>query len=189
MTSSKHCRPRVKFKAASAFRFPNTDESYRATVRLESSGLMNTWLHDFRVAYTPLQANLVAASLIQSIIHLIVPKGQDERSTELNDRVGIWTKLIVPSMPKSQIGTDDIQWRGFGEAFVASGAFLDPDPAVGFKDEAGAIYDLTIRPYGESIMLKFGWVEWVLSPAEAEWLADQLWTAAHLAAKQTKALS
>lgn len=48
MTSSKHCRPRVKFKAASAFRFANTDESYRTTVRLEGPGLINTWLHDFR---------------------------------------------------------------------------------------------------------------------------------------------
>lgn len=32
-------------------------------------------------------------------------------------------------------------------------------------------------------MLQFGWVAWMLSPAEAEWLADQLWTAAFLAAK------
>ncbi|MDH4848007.1 hypothetical protein E8E71_30300 [Pseudomonas sp. BN605] len=184
MTSSKHHRPRVKFKAALAFRFPNTDESYRTTVKLEGSGLINTWLLDFRVAYTPLQAHLIAASLIQSIIHLILPKGLDDRSTELNDRVGIWTTLIVPSMPKSKIGAEEIQWRGFGEAFVASGAFLDPEPAVEFKDKEKAIYDLTVRPCGESIMLKFGWVEWVLSPAEAEWLADQLWTAAFLAAKQ-----
>lgn len=49
-----------------------------------------------------------------------------------------------------------------------------------------AIYDLNISPYCESIMLKFGWVEWVLSPAEAEWLADQLWIEAYLAAKQAK---
>ncbi|WP_145255581.1 hypothetical protein [Pseudomonas sp. DE0157] len=92
-------------------------------------------------------------------------------------------------MPKSQIGIDEIQWVGFGEAFVASGALLDPDPVVEFKEEAVAIYDMNIRPYGELIMLKFGWVEWVLSPAEAEWLADQLWIAAHLAAKQAKVSS
>jgi len=39
-------------------------------------------------------------------------------------------------------------------------------------------------PHKDAIMLKFGWVAWIFTPNEAEWLADQLWTVAFLAAKQ-----
>ncbi|MEN5141146.1 hypothetical protein [Pseudomonas juntendi] len=79
--------------------------------------------------------------------------------------------------------------RVSGDDFIAHGAFHDPDPIVEFDDEKEAIYDLAILLQNGSVTMKFGWVAWILNSAEAEWLADQLWAAAFLAAKQAKVSS
>lgn len=100
------------------------------------------------------------------------------------DTIGFWTQLIMPHLTTPQVGVDKIHCQGDGADFVAIGALKDPDPVVHFEDKTQAIYDLSIRPYKDAIMLKFGWVVWIFTPNEAEWLADQLWTAAFLAAKQ-----
>lgn len=50
MTSSKPRKFSSSFKTVKSFNFPGGLEDYDAAVKLESSGLINTWLHDFRVA-------------------------------------------------------------------------------------------------------------------------------------------
>lgn len=187
MTLSKCCKTTVSFGATSVFNFPYTDEGYKASVSLKETGLIDTWLHDFRAVYTPCQAHQIAACLVRATMNLrlSLTKAYDRNSVKVYDTIGFWTQLIMPHLSKPQVGIDKIHSEGDGIDFVAEGTLRDPDPVVDFEDETQAIYELSIRPYGESIMLKLGWVEWVLSPAEAEWLADQLWTAALLAAKQS----
>lgn len=70
MSSSKHRNPNVSFEKSTSFHFPEGLEEYRATVKLEASGLINTWFDDFRVAYTLIQAVQVATGLSYSLIHL-----------------------------------------------------------------------------------------------------------------------
>lgn len=62
MTSSKSRKSSFSFTAVKSFNFPGGLESYNAAVKLESSGLVNTWLHDFRGAYTLIQAVQVATT-------------------------------------------------------------------------------------------------------------------------------
>ncbi|HDS1738510.1 hypothetical protein NPS49_09615 [Pseudomonas putida] len=69
------------------------------------------------------------------------------------------------------------------ESYVSSGVMGNPDPDFDSEGVAQATYDLLIRPCNESLMIKFGPVEWMISQAEAQWLADQLWVGAFLAAK------
>lgn len=186
MTLSKCCKTTVSFGATSVFNFPFADEGYKASVSLKETGLIETWLHDFRAVYTPCQAHQIAACLVRAVMNLrlALTNAYDRNSAKVYDTIGIWTQLIMPNLSTLQDGIDKIHMDGDGSAFFAIGTLRDPDPAVYFKDEADATYDLTIRPYEKSIMLKFGWVAWMLSQEEAEWLADQLWTAAFLAAKQ-----
>lgn len=190
MNHSK-CKATARFEATSTFNFPDTQESYKTSVSLTSTGLIDTWLHDFRVAYTSCQAHQIAACLVLAVMNLRVSltNAYARNSVKVYDTIGFWTQLIMPHLSKPQVGIDKIHSEGDGIDFVAEGTLGDPDPDVDFEDETQAIYELSIRPYGESIMLKLGWVEWVLNPAEAEWLADQLWTAAFLAAKQAKVSS
>lgn len=189
MTTSKLRNPVVSFKASTFFCFPEVPEDYRASVKLERSGLINTWLHDFRVAYTLTQAVQVATSLSHALIHLAKQQRTVEMKRKLDNRLACWGNLIAPYIPSSQPDGDQMYLSVSGEDFVAHGAFHDPDPIVEFEDAKEAIYDLAILLQDGAITMKFGWVEWVFSPAEAEWLADQLWTAAYLAAKQLNALN
>ena len=179
------CKATALFEATSAFNFPETEESYKASVSLTSTGLIDTWLHDFRVAYTPCQAHQIAVGLLRAAMNLRLSliNAYDRKSMKVYDTIGFWTQLIMPHLSKPQVGIDKMHCDGDGADFAAIGALRDPDPVVHFADEAQAIYDLSIRPYEQSIMLQFGWVAWMLSPTEAEWFADQLWVAAFLAAK------
>ncbi|WP_372028440.1 hypothetical protein [Pseudomonas kurunegalensis] len=185
MNHSK-CKATALFEATSAFIFPETEESYKASVSVTSTGLIDTWLHDFRVAYTPCQAHQIAAGLVRAVMNLrlSITGAYDRKSVKVYDTIGAWTRLIMPHLSTPQLGIDKVHCEGDGADFVAMGALRDPAPVVDFEDETQAIYDLSIRPYEDLIMLQFGWVAWMLSPAEAEWMADQLWTAALLAAKQ-----
>jgi hypothetical protein len=70
-----------------------------------------------------------------------------------------------------------------GRNFLIKGALLDPEPAVEFNRGEEAIYDFEIRLDGQYVSMCFGWVRWSLSRSEAQWLAEQLWTAVFLATK------
>ncbi|HEK0905491.1 MULTISPECIES: hypothetical protein [Pseudomonas] len=70
MTSSKPRKSSFSFKAEKFFTFTGGLEEYEAAVKLEASGLINTWLHDFRVGYTLPQAVQVATDLSYSLVHL-----------------------------------------------------------------------------------------------------------------------
>ncbi|AYN16821.1 hypothetical protein CHR29_17395 [Pseudomonas monteilii] len=127
---------------------------------LTSAGLIDTWLHDFRLAYTPCQAHQIAASLVQAVINLrlSMTNSYDLNSAKVYDTIDFWTQLIMPHLSKPQAGIDKIHSQGHGVDFVAVGTLRDPDPVVRFADEAQAIYDLSMRPYENLIMLQFGWV-------------------------------
>lgn len=189
MSSSKHLNPKDSFGISTSFNFPEGLEEYRATVKLEASGLINTWFDDFRVAYTLIQAVQVATSLSYSLIHLAKHRRSIEEEQNLVHRVACWSDLIAPYMSKPQPGSDQMYWGGSGADFVASGTFHDPDPIVEFGDDKEAIYDFSISIEGGSVTMRFGWVAWTLSPSEAEWLAEQMWVATFLAARQAKCLS
>ncbi|HGY2302136.1 TPA: hypothetical protein ACNV18_005586 [Pseudomonas putida] len=185
MINNQCCKSTATFCATSTFRFLDTGETYVAAVSLKDNGLLEALLHDFRVDFTPYQAHQVAASLIQAIGHLGVSltNSYERKTLDLLDSIGQWTQLILPNLPAPEAGTAELRHQGFGPAFFASGVFQDPAPQVAFQDESQAIYDISIMPHKDAIMLKFGWVAWIFNPVEAEWLADQLWTAAFLAAK------
>lgn len=188
MASRKLLQPSNSFKAPSNFYVSGTSETFPVTLRLMESGLIDTWFNGLRVAYTPHQAHLVASSLVHALVHLSVSLtgGCSKEAKKLHDSVSLWAELIIPSLRHSQDAADPITHEGHGAHFVARGALENPDPSPDFEfsDEAQSTYDLLIRPHEASVRLKFSYVKWLLSPAEAEWLANQLWVAAFLAAKQ-----
>jgi len=163
--------------------FPDGLENYTAAVELELSGLINTWLHDFRVAYTLIQAVQVATNLSNSLIHLARQRRSIETQRKLEHRIACWSGLIAPSLSEPKSGIDEMYSDVSGEKFIGYGTFHDPDPLFEFDDAKDAAYDLAIMVEDGVVIMKFGWVAWMLDPSEAEWLADQLWTAAFLAAK------
>lgn len=190
MASRKLLQPSTSFKAPSIFYVSGTSETFGVSLRLMESGLINTWFNGLRVAYTPRQAHLVASSLVHALFHLrgSLTGGWSKEDTKLHDSVFLWAELIIPSLHLSHDATDPITHKGHGANFVASGTLHYPDPSpdpdFGFSDEAQATYDLLIRPYEASVLLKFGCEEWLFSPDETHWLANQLWVASFLAAKQ-----
>lgn len=187
MTSSKPRKFSSSFKTVKSFNFPGGLEDYDAAVKLESSGLINTWLHDFRVAYTLIQAVQVATSLSYSLIHLAKQLRSIGMQRKLEHRIACWSGLIAPYMSEPKSGIDEMYSDMSGEKFIGYGTFHDPDPIFEFEDAKDAAYDLTIMLEEGVVIMKFGWVAWMLDPSEAEWLADQLWTAAFLAAKLLRA--
>jgi len=191
MNNRQFCKSTATFSSTSTFKFLDTDETYGAAVNFKGNGLVEVILHDFRVAFTPYQAHQVAACLIQAIGQLGVSltNSYERKTLDLLDSIGQWTKIILPHLTVPKAGAAGLHSQGFGPNFVASGVFQDPAPQVAFEDESQAIYDLSIRPHKDAIMLKFRWVAWIFTPAEAEWLTNQLWTAAFLAARQTKGMS
>lgn len=189
MTSSKSRKSSFSFTAVKSFNFPGGLESYSAAVKLESSGLVNTWLHDFRVAYTLIQAVQVATSLSYSLIHLAKQRRSIEAERKLEHRIACWSGLIAPYLSEPKSSIDEMYSDMSGEKYIGYGTFRDPDPILEFDDVKDAAYDLEIMLDDGVVTMKFGWVAWMLDPSEAEWLADQLWTAAFLAAKQAKGMS
>ena len=174
-------------KAPSSIYVPGASEPFPVSLRLMKSGLINTYFNGLRVAYTPLQAHLIALSLVHSLVHLNVSLTGDSSKEvkKLQELVFLWAEVIIPSLHLSQ-DADLIVHTGHGANFVARGALQNPDPKpdFAFSDEAQTTYDLLVRPHEASVLLKFACVEWLLSPDEVQWLAKQLWAAAFLAAKQ-----
>lgn len=70
--------------------------------------------------------------------------------------------------------------------FIIAGTLLDPESIVKLEDGEEPYYDLQIGVEGQYIHLSFGWVRWMFTSSEAEWLAEQLLTAAFLATKPVK---
>lgn len=186
MINNQCCKSTATFSATSTFKFLDSAETYDASVSLKETGLVEALLHDFRVVFTPYQAHQVAVCLIQAIGHLGVSltNSYERKTLDLLDSIGQWTRLILPNLTVHKAGAAGLHGQGFGPKFVASGVFQDPELQVSFEDESQAIYDISIMPHKDSIMLKFGWAAWIFTPTESEWLADQFWTAAFLAAKQ-----
>ncbi|MNC60742.1 hypothetical protein D3C75_1106400 [compost metagenome] len=84
--------------------------------------------------------------------------------------------------------SDLLQVLRTGRQFLIVGTLLDPDPAVEFEEGVEPYYDLKIGLEGQYIYLSFGWVRWMFTTSEAEWLAEQLLTAAFLATKSVRAI-
>lgn len=119
-----------------------------------------------------------------SLIHLAKQRRSIEAERKLEHRIACWSGLIAPYLSEPKSGIDEMYSDVSGEKYIGYGTFRDPDPIFEFDDVKDAAYDLEIMLDDGVVTMKFGWVAWMLDPSEAEWLADQLWAAAFLAAKQ-----
>jgi hypothetical protein len=190
MGSNKRLKSSLTFKSAETFMFPGTNEYFRTTVKLTASQLVRVRLHDFNVSFTSLQAHDVGLSLIEAIINT---NGHDESESDKSKHqtsLELWRTLIQRNETfGSPEQSDLLQVVNTGREFLIAGTLLDPDPAVEFEDGEEPYYDLKIGLEGQYIYLSFGWVRWKFSTNEAEWLAEQLLTAAFLATKSVRAIS
>jgi hypothetical protein len=184
MSNHDRLKSRLTFKATEIFTFSESDERYRATVKLTPSRLIRVTLHDFKACFTTRQAYEIASGLIKAVINsfdLNHPKPDKSNIQTAHDH---WTALIERHDPfGSQESSDLLQLVMTGLRFLIEGALLDPEPMVEFKNGEEPIYDFQIRLEGQYVLMCFGWVGWRLSQSEAHWLAEQLWTAVFLATK------
>lgn len=112
-----NCKATALFEASSAFNFPDTDDSYKTSVSLTSTGLIDTWFDGFRTTYTPYQAHQIAAGLLRAAMNLrlAVKNAYDRNSVRVYDTIGFWTQLIMPHLPKTQVGVDKIHSQGMAQ--------------------------------------------------------------------------
>lgn len=190
MSSNKRLKPSLTFKSSETFMFPGTDEDFRATVKLTASQFVRVRLHDFNASFTSQQAHNVGLGLIQAIINSC---GHDEHKvgkSNLHTSFEFWSALIERNGPLEETEQSDLlQVVSTGREFLIVGTLLDPEPIIEFEDDEEAYYDLQIGLEGNYIYLSFGWVRWTFAHSEAEWLAEQLLTAAFLATKSARAIS
>jgi hypothetical protein len=184
MSDNDRLKSRLTFKATEFFTFSGTDEHYRAAVKLTSSRLIRVTLHDFKACFTTRQAYEVASGLIKAVINSFDqnhPKSEKSNVQTTHDQ---WTAVIERN---ESFGTQEkselLQVVMTGRKFLIAGALLDPEPPAQFKVGEEPIYDFQIGLDGECVFMRFGWVRWRLSRSEAQWLAEQLWTAVFLATK------
>jgi hypothetical protein len=184
MSDNNRLKSRLTFKATEFFTFSGTDEHYRAAVKLTSSRLIRVALHDFKACFTTRQAYEIASGLIKAVLNSFDhnhPKSDKSNIQTIHDN---WAVLIERHDPFGSKGTSDLlQLVMTGRHFLIEGALLDPEPMVVFEDGEEPIYDFQIRLDGQYVLMCFGWVGWRLSRSEAQWLAEQLWTAVFLATK------
>ncbi|MNF37749.1 hypothetical protein D3C81_1434130 [compost metagenome] len=184
MSDNYRLKSRLTFKASEIFSFPGTDEHYPATVKLTPSRIIRVVLDDFKASFTTQQAYEIASGLIKAVLNsldLNHPKSDKSNIQTIHDN---WAVLIERNEPSgSQKTLDLLQVVMTGRSFQMTGALLDPEPVREFKEGEEAIYDFQIRLDGPYVLLLFGWVGWSLSREEAQWLAEQLWTAVFLATK------
>ena len=189
MSSNKRLKSRVTFKSSETFMFPGTDEDFRTTVKLTASQLVRVRLHDFNASFTFLQAHNVGLGLIQAVINSC---GQDEHKvgkSNLHTNLEFWSALIERNGPLGETEQSDLlQVVNTGREFLIAGTLLDPLPMVEFEDGEEPYYDLQIGLEGQYIYLSFGWVRWIFTTSEAEWLAEQLLTAVFLATKSARVI-
>lgn len=189
MSSNKRLKSRLTFKSSQIFMFHETDEYYRTTVKLTASQLVRVRLYDFDVSFTPLQACDVGLGLIEAVINFSGHDGNNSGEPEPESNLEFWSALIKRNESFGLTEqSDSLQVLRTGKNFLIVGTLLDPDPAVEFEDGDEPYYDLKIGLEGEYIYLSFGWVRWKFASTEAEWLAEQLLTAAFLATKSASAI-
>lgn len=184
MSDNDRLKTRLTFKSSEVFFFKGTDEHYRATVKLTPSRLIRITLDEFKASFTTRQAYEVASGLIRAVLNLVdhnYSKREKSNIQTINDN---WVALIERHESfESKEASDLLRVVRTGRNFVIAGALLDPEPVREFKDGEEPIYDFQIRLEGGYVMLCFGWVGWSFSRREAEWLAEQLWSAVFLATK------
>ncbi len=187
MSCKKRLKSRLAFKSSETFSFPGTDEHFRTTVKLTASQLVRVRLHDFNASFTSIQAYNVGLGLISAIIN---SNGHDESDSEKSKHqtnLEFWSALIQRNEPFSLTEKSDfLRVFKIGREFLMVGTLLDPEPIIEFEDDEEAYYDLQIGLEGNYIYLSFGWVRWTFAHSEAEWLAEQLLTAAYLATKPAR---
>lgn len=190
MSDNDRLKSRLTFKSSDFFTFLGTDDHYRATVKLTLSRLIRVTLHDFKACFTTQQAYEVASGLIKAVLSSVdhnYPKLDKSNIQTTHDH---WSALIERHESfGSQERSDLLQVVMTGGNFSVEGALLDPEPAIGFNNGDEPIYDFQIRLDGQHVLVCFGWVSWSLSRSEAQWLAEQLWTAVFLATKPSPAIS
>ncbi|MEO8643859.1 hypothetical protein [Pseudomonas sp.] len=184
MSDNNRLKSRLAFKSSEVFSFPETDEHFRATVKLTPSRIINLVLHDFKACFTTRQAYEIASGLIKAVINSLDHDHPKSDKSNIQTNHDNWTVLIERhDLFGSKETSDLLQVVMTGRNFLIQGALLDPEPAVEFKRGEEPIYDFAIRLDGQYVSMYFGWVRWRLSRSEAQWLAEQLWTAVFLATK------
>jgi len=187
MSSNKRLKSRFTFKSSQTFKFPEIDEYFRTTVKLTASQLVRVRLYDFDVSFTSLQARDVGLGLIEAVINSCEHDENKSGKPEPQSNLKFWSTLIKPNESfGSTEQSGSLQILRTGGNFLIVGTLLDPDPAVDFEDGEEPYYDLKIGLEGQYVYLSFGWVRWMFTTSETEWLAEQLLTAAFLATKPVK---
>jgi hypothetical protein len=184
MSDSERLKSRLTFKSSEIFSFPGTNEHFRTTVKLTPSGLIRVYLDEFKACFTTRQAYEIASGLIKAVINSIDHSHPKPVKSSIQTSHDHWTALIERHESiGSQETPDLLQVVMNGRNFLMKGALLDPDPVVEFKGGEEPIYDFQIRLEGQYVSVCFGWVSFNINRSEAQWLAEQLWTAVFLAIK------
>jgi hypothetical protein len=190
MSDNDRLKSRLNFKSSEFFTFLGTDDHYRATVKLTQSRLIRVTLHDFKACFTIQQAYEIASGLIRAVLNSVDHNHSKLDKSDIQSAHDHWAALIERHDPfGSQETSDLLKVMMAGRNFLITGALLDPEPMVEFRDGEEPIYDFQIRLDGQYVLMCFGWVGWSLSRSEAQWLAEQLWTAVFLATKPSPAIS
>ena len=184
MSNNDRLKSRLTFKSSEFFSFKETDEHFRATVKLTTSRLIRVTLHDFKACFTTRQAYEIASGLIKAVLNSFDHNHSKTDKSNIQTNHDNWAVLLERHEPFGSNNTPDLlQVLMTGRSFLLTGALIDPEPVREFKDGEEAIYDFQIRLDGQYVLLLFGWVGWSLSRGEAQWLAEQLWTGVFLATK------
>ncbi|RON42555.1 hypothetical protein [Pseudomonas brassicacearum] len=184
MSDIHRLKSRLTFKSSQFFTFPGADEHYRAMVKLTPSRLIRVILGDFKASFTTRQAYEVASGLIKAVLNSFDHNHPKSDKSNIQTTHDNWAALIERHKSSgSQEASDLLQVVSIGRNFLMEGALFDPEPEVEFKGGEAPIYDFQIRLDDQYVLMRFGWVGWSLSRSEAQWLAEQLWTAVFLATK------
>lgn len=184
MSDNERLKSRLTFKVTEFFTFSGTDEQYRAAVKLTRSRLIRVTLDDFKACFTTRQAYEVASGLIKAVLNSFDHNHPKSDKSNIQITHDHWAVLIERHESfGSQETSDLLQVVMTGRNFSMEVALLDPEPMVKFRDGEEPIYDFQIRLDGQYVSMCFGWVGWSISRREAQWLAEQLWTAVFLATK------
>lgn len=190
MSDNYRLKSRLTFKASEIFSFPGTDEHYPATVKLTPSRIIRVVLDDFKASFTTQQAYEIASGLIKAVLNSLDHNHPKSDKSNIQTTHDHWAVLIERrEWFESQEASDLLSVVMAGRNFLITGALLDPEPMVEFKGGEEPIYDFQIRLEGQYVLMCFGWVGWSLSRSEAQWLAEQLWTAVFLATKPGPGIS
>ncbi len=190
MSDNNRLKSRLTFKSSQFFTFPGADEHYRAMVKLTPSRLIRVILGDFKASFTTRQAYEVASGLIKAVLNSFDHNHPKSDKSNIQTTHDNWAALIERHESSGpQEASDLLQVVSIGRNFLMEGALFDPEPEVEFKGGEEPIYDFQIRLDDQYVLMRFGWVGWSLSRSEAQWLAEQLWTAVFLATKPSRAIS